>query len=356
MDRLHERHRSQGATLAPDGIPLHYDDLKTEYDAALEHAVLMDRSHEGRIELRGRDRIDIIQRISTNDLLHLALNEGRATIFTNPNGRILDRALVYNRGDCALMLTEPGRGAALSAYLQRQIFFNDDVQITQIAAATCLFALHGPRADAVVAEFVSEAASLSDLHGADATIGHTSIYFARRTSLAGGHWAVLVPEDQAEAVWLGILEKGAAHGLIPAGSLTYNVLRIRAGQPGVGRELSTDYIPLEAGLWDEVSFSKGCYTGQEIIARMESRNRLAKMLVKLRLSRSVVAPAILYHEGKAVGTLTSSAATPDGDNLGLGFIKVPLAVSDQALQVGEERVEANITALAGVQPQQLTQS
>ena len=70
-----------------------------------------------------------------------------------------------------------------------------------------------------------------------------------------------------------------AHGLtIPAGSLTYNVLRIRAGRPGVGHELSTDYIPLELGLWDEVSFTKGCYTGQEIIARMESRGGWRKRL------------------------------------------------------------------------------
>src|SRR6185295_4976010 len=103
-------------------------------------------------------------------------------------------------------------------------------------------------------------------------------------------------------VWAELLTLG----LIPAGSLTYNRLRIRAGRPGVGHELTQDYIPLELGLWDEVSFTKGCYTGQEIIARMESRGRLAKTIITVNLSAAVDAPAKLVADGHEVGMLTSS--------------------------------------------------
>ncbi|HEX2907684.1 MAG TPA: hypothetical protein VHO69_12525 [Phototrophicaceae bacterium] len=141
---LADLHTIQGATLAPDGIPLHYGDLKAEYQAGLECAVLMDRSHEGRLHLSGTDRFALLQRISTNDLLNLAANEGRPTIFTNPNGRILDRVMVYNRQETALILTEPGRGPALRQYLQRNIFFNDQVTLADLAATTRLFVLHGP--------------------------------------------------------------------------------------------------------------------------------------------------------------------------------------------------------------------
>ncbi len=150
-----------------------------------------------------------------------------------------------------------------------------------------------------------------------------------------------------------IMEAGKPFGLIPAGSLTYNTLRIRAGRPAAGHELSTDFIPLEAGLWDEVSFTKGCYTGQEIIARMESRNRLAKTMVKLSLSQMVEAPAPLFHEGKTVGTLTSSVTSPDGEFFGIGFVKTTLAEEGQQFTVGESTIEASISALAGVQPSQM---
>src|SRR5215468_7516855 len=97
------------AVLAADGIPLHFGDERSEYHAALEQAVVMDRSHEGRFEITGRDRLNIMHRISTNDLLTLETDEGRPTLFTNAVARILDRATVYTYGERALVITEPGR-------------------------------------------------------------------------------------------------------------------------------------------------------------------------------------------------------------------------------------------------------
>ena len=339
------------ATLAADGIPLHFGDLSGEYHAALENAVLMDRSHEGRFEITGRDRFEIPHRISTNDLLTLENGEGRPTIFTNAIARILDRATIYNRGESALVITEPGRGEGLRRYLQRNIFFNDEARLNDLAGTTRQFVLHGAHADAVGAHF---APALAPLHIIDAHIAGASVVILRDKPLIGGHWRLIVPNEAAEQVWNTLLAAGAERGLIPAGSLTYNVLRIRAGRPGVGRELTTDFLPLELGLWDEVSFTKGCYTGQEIIARMESRGRLAKTLVTLRLSAQVEAPAKITAGGRDVGTLTSSVQTPDGDQIGMGVVKLGVAVPGAELSLGEG-VAAEITALAGVQPANLTE-
>ncbi len=351
---LLEKHISRGASVAPDGVPLHYGDLKAEYHAALNQAVLMDRSHEGRIEAKGRDRFELIQRISTNDVLNMNIGEGRATIFTNANGRILDRIMIYLRGETALITTEPGRGAPLTTFLQRQVFFNDEAAFKDISLDARQFVLHGPNADAVVNALIPDAASAAPLYGIEGTIADVAVFVARRKPLSGGHWAFYMPSEGAQSVWQAVLNIGAAFGLIPAGSQTYNALRIYAGRPG-GRELSVDFIPLEAGLWDEVSFTKGCYTGQEILARMESRNRLAKTIVKLRLSALVEAPANLYFEGKSAGTLTSSVVTPDQEILGIGFVKVAMANVDEKFRVGENDVEAVITALAGAQPPQLVE-
>lgn len=346
--------KHQGATLAADGIALHYGDLKGEYHAALGQAVLMERSHEGRLESRGRDRLNLVQRISTNDVLKMPLSTGRATIFTKPTGRILERVMIYNQDERALITTEPGRGESVRQYLQRQVFFNDDFQINDLAAQTRLFTLHGPAANRIVETLVGGSAQHTsddqpEMRCLTASIAGVDVTAAERKSLSGGHWALMVAQEAAETVWESLLETGKEWGLRASGSLTYNVLRIRAGQPGVGRELSPDYIPLEAGLWDEVSFDKGCYTGQEIIARMESRSRLAKTMVKFQLSAMIEAPASLFHEGKQVGALTSSVTTPDDEFLGLGFVKVLLAIPGQKLAVGESDVSAEITELAGAQ-------
>jgi len=354
MTNLHDLHVAKGAALASDGIPLHFGDLKAEYHAALTSAILMERSHEARIEMTGPDRLTLLHRISTNDLTNMAEGEGRPTIFTNPNARILDRAVVYNLSNRAIVLGEPGRSGALSQYLQRNIFFGDDARLANLAATTCEFDLHGPKADEVMNRFVPESASLPAFYSQEAVLADVPIFIARRKPMSGTRWTIITPIEAGGVLWSHILERGAAHGLIPAGSLTFNTLRIRAGLPGVGRELSQDYIPLEVGLWDEVSFKKGCYTGQEIIARMESRGRLANTIVALNLSAMVDAPADIYHEGRTVGRLTSSVVSPDNEIFAIGVIKVPVAQVGQSLQVGGEKIQAEVQALVGAQPPQLT--
>lgn len=346
--RMDNAHRRLGARLAPDGIPLDYGDLRAEYHAALEAAVLMDRSHEGRLQSEGRDRLALLQRMSTNDVLSLAENEGRPTIFTNPIGRILDRITVYRCGDTALILTDPGRGAAVLHYMQRNIFFNDDVRLTDLAPTTRQFALHGPNADAAMDALSPKLSALPPMHSQTVTVAGANVLVARTKPLVGAAWIAIAPDEQAADVWNAILDAGRAQGLLPAGSLTYNVIRIRAGRPAAGREASADYIPLEVGLWDEVSFDKGCYTGQEIIARMESRGRLGKTIVSLELDGFIEAPAPLLLNGREIGRLTSSAQSPDGECFGIGVIKLSAAQPGAVLDVPDHR--AIITRLAGVQP------
>ncbi|NDJ63248.1 MAG: glycine cleavage system protein T [Chloroflexi bacterium] len=349
-------HTSLGAVLAPDQIPLHYGDLGAEYWAALEAAVLMERSHEGRVEITGRDYLALPHRMCTNDLESLTPGMGRPTIFTNPNARIIDRVTVFDRGDqTALLLTEPGRGDAVRAYLQRNIFFNDDARLTDLTSVTKQFDLHGPQADAVIAALDPELAARTDWFGQPLTIAGANVFVTRNKPISGAHWTLIAAAADAGAVWSALLEIGKAHGLIPAGSLTYNTLRIRAGRPGLGRELSADYLPLEIGLWDEVSFTKGCYTGQEIIARMESRNRLAKTIVTLRLSAVIDIPAPLRTPEREVGTLTSNVEAPDGTIFGIGVIKVAAAQPGADLVVGDTGISARITGLAGVQPAAIQQ-
>jgi tRNA-modifying protein YgfZ len=345
---LQEFHQAQGANLAADGIPLHYGDLLKEYQAALNGAILLDRSHEGRVQLFGDSRYELLNRMTTNNMLDMAENEGRATIFTNPNARIIDRIVAYKRDEHLLMLTEPGRGGWLRDFLQRNIFFGDDARLLEITPMSNMFALHGTKADAVLQALGVDTEAILALHGTEIIIGDATIYAVRRKSISGNHWAFICPNEQALIVYKAILEAGQEAGLIPAGSLTYNTLRIRAGRPA-RPELNTDYIPLEVGLWDEVHFGKGCYTGQEIIARMESRAKLAKTIVAVNLSQMLQAPAEIQCEGRTVGKLTSSVEAPTGEIFAIAILKTAFVETGTELTVGSDKIQARVSSLLGQQ-------
>lgn len=342
-----------GAQVASDGIPLHFGDQAAEFRATHHAAVLMDRSHGGRLRLSGRDRLALPHRLSTNDIIALEPGQGAATLFTSPIGRILERAVIVHRGDDALLLTEPGRGEAMRGMLQRNIFFNDEMGIADLSEETRQFALHGAHADALVGALLHGETLPSVIGGIEAQIDDIPIFIVHHKPLVGDYWTIIVGNDAAPRVWSEILRVGAAFGILPAGSLTYNALRIGAGRPGVGRELSVDYLPLEVGLWDEVSFTKGCYTGQEILARMESRGKLARTMVKLALQQPIDAPVPLTVNGHTVGTLTSATVTPTGEAIGIGVVKVAHAQPGIKLYISDTN-HATITAFAGVQPSMVT--
>ena len=348
MKALARHHHALGARLAPDHIPLDYGDGAAELRAALAAAVLIDRSHEGRILLTGRDRLELVNRMSTNDMSTLALHNGRATIFTKANARILFRVVGYHRPEGLLLISEAGQGAALAAYLRRNIFFGDQAVVHDITATTAHFAMHGAAADQIMAAFAAHLGDLPALGSAEIKLNNFQLTIARRKSIAGGHWILISPLDSAVSLHRHLLDIGGGAGLQPAGSLTYNSLRIRSGRPA-GLELSSDYLPLEVGLWDEVSFSKGCYTGQEIIARMESRGRLAKTMVKVALPADVPAPAAVYADDRLVGRLTSSVAAANGERYALAVLKVDKAIPGSKIFVGDDLVPAQVIDYAGVQ-------
>jgi tRNA-modifying protein YgfZ len=342
-------HAKYGASLASDGIPLHYGDLHAEYEAGLHAAVLLDRSHEGRLHITGADRYTLLNRMSTNKIADMADNEGRSTIFTNANARILDRTLVYNRPDHLLLIAEPGRGDALYQFLKRHIFFNDQAELRQITAETHQLELHGATADAVMQAFAPGSSAVPALHGHEVTIEATTFWAARRKEISGAHWILVINAADASLIYERLMAAGASFGLRPAGSLTYNILRIRAGYPA-GREISSAYLPLEVAAWDDVSFSKGCYTGQEIIARMESRARISRTLVTIGLTQFVEAPAEIYQDGKLAGDLTSSVKAPDGSLFALGVVKIHAAQPGTQLTIGAAQLAAEVISLPGAQP------
>ena len=306
------------------------------YEAAHQSAVLVDRSDLGMLKINGETRLDLIHRMSTQDIKKLGAGEGAATILTTDVGRMIDRLILYSASDTVYVLTGENHADAIARYLMRFVFFNDDFHLEDISSGTSIFGVYGPWAEHILGEKVGFPEVAFPLHHwREAEIAGVTTYLHKTDPINGAGYFVMCETQDNQAVREALLSSG----LVLADEAAFDFLRIEAGQPRFGREITQEYIPLEAGLWDDVSFNKGCYTGQEIIARMESRGQLAKQLVRLTSSGKLDEGAEVNAAGKRVGSITSAAAT-EGGTLALGYLKsstladcTPLAIENETLEV-----------------------
>lgn len=334
MSNLTSIHKQQNAKFIEQDerrLPDVFTSLEQEYAAAHEGAVIYDASGLGRLRLTGKTRVDLIDRMSTNEVLSLTSGQGAATVLTTPIARIIDRILVYVRDDDLLVLTSPGAHAAVGNYFRRNIFYNDDVQVHDASDVIQIMSIYGVQANALAAKLAHQDVSELPLHHWRSI--DSDVLIARIDPIAGdGYHVMSFAPDRLVTLWQQALNAGTQ----PIGEQAFELLRIEACRPKFGVELSEAYIPLEVALWGDVSFSKGCYTGQEIIARMESRHRLAKQLVGLRSDGVIEAGKSIRVDGSTVGQVTSAMAHPHGGSIALGVVKPAQAEPGTRVQIGDE--------------------
>lgn len=291
-------------------------------------AAIYDHSAAGRLRAVGEDALDLLNRLSTNRVDNLQPGQGAPTILTTDRGRILDLLLVVNAGPHILLLTGPGSPPAVIAWLDKYTIM-EDLSVTDITAETAQFTLAGPAAAETMA-----AAGLVDRRQLDAippygalaaqVVGQETLLIHRPLGELPA-WELIV-WDKAVAAAVG--EGLTAAGFIPMGQADWDALQIGRGIPRYGRELGEDYNPLEAGLMGAIDFAKGCYIGQEVIARLDTYRKVQKRLALLRLSADSRAAAggELTAAGRKVGQITSLAVQPDtGELLALGYIRAAQA-------------------------------
>lgn len=305
----------------------------TAYRAAYEGAALYDEGAYGRIRMRGASGADLLHRLSTNDIVHLGLGQGLRTVLTTPIGRIIDLLTVYRLEDALVLITGPGQGGPVYSHLRKNIFFNDKVTLEPMGQSHAQLALYGPGAAPLLEQLAGAPLPDLALHAsAELVLAGAPTLVARALPLGGAGFRLLVPAEQAAALRAELAAGGAA----ALGEAMFDLLRVEHGYAAVGHELGQEYIPLETGLTDAVSFRKGCYVGQEIIARMESRGRMAKRLCGLRLSSAdvggLVTPAKLDVGGKEAGDLTSVVVSPRLGPVALAYVRT--AHAEQGAQVG----------------------
>jgi folate-binding protein YgfZ len=294
-----------------------------QYDAAHESAVIIARSSRGKVAVSGADRASFLHALLTNDIARLTKGTGAYSAYLTPQGRMISDMRVIETGDRMLLDVDDDLAGPLAERLDRLIF-SEDVQVRNVSQELAEVGLHGPSAAAVIerATGVSAAGLGSQYDNLRADAAGMDLTVVRDDSLGLTGFDLYLPHQDADRLRAALAEAGG----VPCSEETAEVLRIEAGRPRFGLDMSTETIPLEAGIEDRaISFTKGCYVGQEVIVRVMHRGhgRVARRLVGLVLPGGQApwrGDAILMGEQK-VGEITSVAESPlMGAPIALGYV------------------------------------
>ena len=286
----------------------------------------------GCLKATGEDALDLLNRLSTNRVDHLEPGHWAPTVLTTDRGRIVDLLCVVHTGEWVYLLTSPGQQQPVIEWLDKYTIM-EDLEVTDVSDSTAIIALAG--------NGVSAALGLDD-EEPDYLPGRQ---YPAPTTNVGGCDAIAVSRplgelpcrlliahaEGAPALVDALAETGAAI----ADANAWETLRVQRGAPAYGTEMGEPYNPLEAGLIGAIDFTKGCYIGQEVIARLDSYHRVQKYMAVLRFSEGseVTVGASLAHEGRTAGEVTSLYRTPGGELRGLGYVRTAAAEPGQTLEL-----------------------
>src|SRR5438093_6882471 len=288
--------------------------MREAYTAARERAAFLDRSDRGRIVVSGADRASFLQGLLTNDVVALKPGDGCYAAYLTAQGRLIADLYVYELGDVMLLTLHRDVKDTVMAKLD-QMIFSEDVQLGDVTDTFAQAAVVGPQAASIVAAVLGLSAD---------TLGGLSAHGNLRAAWMERPAIITRAADMGEPGLDVYVER--AHGdelrrmLIDAGAVevdpaTADAIRIESGVPLFHRDMDEETIPLEAGIESRaISFSKGCYVGQEVIIRVLHRGhgRVARRLLGLRVhgDRVPEAGAVVIADAREIGRVTSSAWSP----------------------------------------------
>ena len=286
-----------------------------EYHAARAGAALRDAQTSFRLYMRGADHLDFLHRMTSNDFHNLKLGHGLEAVFIEQRARILDLATCYRGPDATALILSPASRSTIPAWLDRFIFA-EALELADRTDETAMFELIGPQAPQLVTHTLNaDLAKLQDHQLLDPQVPD-GLWLAR---IAGPGLRALGPPDTVKNLW----QRLAAAGARPIGAATWEILRVEQGLPLLGRELTQDYNPWEAGLGRAIHLDKGCYIGQEVIARLDTYDKVKQHLVGLLLSTAELSPTGLpLRDGtREVGRITSAVHSPTFGPIALAYVR-----------------------------------
>ena len=318
------------------------------YDAVRDGgAGLIDLSARGRILISGSEAVMFLNGLITNDMKTLAVNTWMPAVFPNVQGRMLAAVRVIHRDDGFLIDTENATRDTVVKLLER-FTLAGDFRLTDLTQNTALLSIQGAKAPEIISAIFGEtianpgreAVASVDWQGKPLTI-------IRATHTAEDGFDLFVYATGVEALRDAFIKAGAQ----PIADNTSETLRLEAGVARYGLDMDETNVVTETNLDDAVSFTKGCYIGQEIIARIKYRGHVAKKLAGLILEGEVSLESgakIFSVDDKEVGRVTSAGFSPRlARTIALGYLKYDYLSPGTGVKVvaGEEQIEAQVAVL-----------
>ena len=292
-------------------------EMMSEYGAVREGgAGLIDLSSRGRIRVRGSEATMFLNGLMTNDMKTLAENRWMSAAFPTVQGRLIGAVRVVRGKDSFFIDTDAESHEAVLKTISR-FTLAGDFHVSDVTAETTLLSIQGKRAAEVVGKVFETSVSELPRNGAI----ELPVTIIRATHTAEDGFDIVVNSDQVAQVREALINAGAQ----PVSDDTFEVLRIEAGIARYGHDMDETTIVTETNLDDAVSYTKGCYVGQEIIVRIKHRGHVAKKLTGLRFEtdRSIEPGTVIKStDGAEIGKVTSAAFSPKlGNTIGLGYLR-----------------------------------
>ncbi len=354
---IHQQAEAEFQPYADVQIVSTFGEPQAEYAAIRKGAALLDQPQRGFLEFTGKDRLSFLNNLLTNQTWDketksaMKAGEGVYAFFLNKQGRLTTDVNVIERGDRTILemdarLVEPLR-TAFDKYL-----FTEQVKMTNRSGALHALALHGPGGHAILNDAAAAAgaplAELGPMQSTEVTLLDTPAIVWRDDETATPGYHLIVTTEQTRPLWLSLLDRfGEAREpgkrrLRPAGWAAFNATRIEAGRPIFGIDFDDTVLPAETGqMARAVSLTKGCYLGQEIVARMHARQQVARQLVGIKMDDDALPIAgspVFDEQSNQVGAITSSTISPVLSNAAicLAFVKRAFIPPGSVVQVPAE--------------------
>jgi len=351
---LYERHVQLGARMVPFAgweMPVQYPTgILAEHRTVRSAAGLFDLGHMGQVLVDGPEALPYLQWVTTNDVSALVPGQAQYSMLPLPNGGVLDDILVYRAPEGALTAYGPaGRGAYFivvnAANMDRDVAWLKEhlaergfqATVEDISPQTGMIAIQGPHAVEITKRLTSDPVDeLGYYHWGPATVAGIPLMIGR-TGYTGEDGYEAFPEiERAGELWDALLEAGVDLGLKPIGLGARDTLRLEAGMPLYGQELSEEISPYEAGLGYAVKLKKGDFIGRDNMSEVKERGP-ARKIVGFRMTERSGVPRSHYPvlaNGREIGYVTSGAFSPTlNENIGLALIEADEAEIGKPLQI-----------------------
>ncbi len=329
---LHPWHVDHGARMTDFGgwsMPLMYSSIVEEHRATRTAAGLFDISHMGRFRFDGPGSAAFLDSLVTRNIAALPRGRVGYALVTNPRGGILDDVLVYHLADATggayhLLVVNAGNREKLAAWIDGHLPPRATVTFHDASADWGMIAVQGPRALEIVQPLVDEnLAALAYYEAAEARIAGGAGIVSRTGYTGEDGCELIVGAAAVERLWQAIVEQGSPLGLSPAGLGSRDTLRLEAGMPLYGHELTEEVDPLEAGLAWAVDLDKGHFIGREAIEKSKNdsprRRRVGLMTTGKRVPRENCAILV---DGRSIGRITSGTFSPTLERpIAMGYIE-----------------------------------